>query len=244
MKKITTIAVKNKGDIDDKKLEKTRVCAYWRVSTDSLKQAESFEMQTIFYEDYIKKKIEWEFAGIYADQGTTGTKTDKRLQFKKMIKDCELGKIDLIITKSISRFARNTADCLEAVRYLRSLNVGVYFERENINTYGADSELILSFLSSIAQDEARSMSENVRWSFQKKFKEGKIQINTKRFLGYDLLEDGKLVVNPEEAKIVKRIFSEYLEGKSLNDIKYGLEKDKIKTATGAYTWYGSAKKVS
>ncbi|WP_127837507.1 recombinase family protein [Clostridium prolinivorans] len=240
MKKITTIAVKNKGAIDDKKLEKTRVCAYCRVSTDSLKQAESFEMQTIFYEDYIKKKIEWEFAGIYADQGTTGTKTDKRLQFKKMIKDCELGKIDLIITKSISRFARNTADCLEAVRYLRSLNVGVYFERENINTLGADSELILSILSSIAQDEARSMSENIRWSFQKKFKEGKIQINTKRFLGYDLSEDGKLIVNPEEAKIVKRIFREYLDGKSLNGIKDGLEKDKIKTATGAYTWHGSA----
>lgn len=239
MKKITAIAAKNKVAIDETALRKTRVCAYCRVSTDSVKQAESLETQSDYYEDYIKGNREWEFSGIFADQGISGTATANRAEFNKMIRACQLGKIDLIITKSISRFARNTADCLETVRYLKSLNVGVYFQRENINTKGADSELILSVLSSIAQDESRNISENTKWAFQKKFKQGKIQVNVKRFLGYDKNEEGKLVINPKEAEIVKRIYREYLNGSSLNEIKRGLERDKIKTVTDKEVWQGS-----
>jgi site-specific DNA recombinase len=178
--------------------------------------------------------------GIFADEGISGTGTAKRVEFNKMIEECKRGTVDLIITKSISRFARNTLDCLKAVRYLKDIDVGVYFERENINTKGVDSELILSILSSIAQDESRNISENVKWGFQKRFKDGKIQINTKRFLGYDLNDKGELVINKKEAKIVKRIFDEYLSGKSLNDIKKGLEKDKIRTVTGNSKWHSNS----
>ncbi|WP_069648999.1 recombinase family protein [Caloranaerobacter ferrireducens] len=240
MKKVRKIAAKNLGfhDIELNK-SKLKVCAYCRVSTGSSKQVESFETQISYYERYIKSKAEWEFAGVYADQGISGTTAAKRTEFNKMIKDCERGKIDLIITKSISRFARNTADCLEVVRYLSSLNVGVYFERENINTMGAESELILSVLSSIAQDESRNMSENIKWAVQKRFKEGKIRVCTKRFLGYDLNDEGELVINPQEAEIVKRIYREYTNGKSMKEIKKGLERDGIKTITGKEKWQES-----
>ncbi|SHK66576.1 recombinase family protein, partial [Paramaledivibacter caminithermalis] len=173
MKKVRTIPAKN-YKVHDTSFNKSKlkVCAYCRVSTGSSKQSESFETQTTYYERYIKDNPKWEFAGIYADKGISGTTAAKRVEFNRMIKDCEKGKIDLIITKSISRFARNTADCLEVVRTLKDLNVGVYFERENINTMGAESELILSVLSSIAQDESRNMSENIKWAVQKRFKEG------------------------------------------------------------------------
>lgn len=237
LKKVT--AIKAKNTVANKELlKKPRVCAYCRVSTDNSKQMESLETQVSYYENYIKNKSGWEYAGVFKDEGISGTGTAKREDFNKMLKACELGKIDLIITKSISRFSRNTADCLETVRYLKSLKVAVYFERENINTLGADSELILSVLSSLAQDESKNISENIKWAFQKKFKQGKIQINTKRFLGYDV-ENGMLIINKEEAKIVKRIYKEYLSGSSLSEIKKGLEKDKIKTVTGLDTWQNS-----
>ncbi|RKD25204.1 Site-specific DNA recombinase [Caminicella sporogenes DSM 14501] len=240
MKKIRTIPVKiNKLDDISNKETKLKVCAYCRVSTGSSKQSESFEIQTTYYERYIKDNPKWEFVGIYADKGISGTTVAKRVEFNRMIKDCERGKIDLIITKSISRFARNTADCLEVVRFLRSLDVGVYFERENISTLGAESELILSVLSSIAQDESRNMSENIKWAIGKRFKEGKINVATKRFLGYDMNDKGELVINPKEAEIVKRIYREYLEGKSMNEIKKGLERDGIKTITGKEKWQES-----
>ncbi|MFL0252920.1 recombinase family protein [Clostridium neuense] len=237
MKKITAIAARNTVSADNQELlKKRRVCAYCRVSTDSLKQMESFETQVSYYESYIKSKTGWDYDGVFADEGISGTGTGKRTEFNRMLKVCELGKVDLIITKSISRFARNTADCLEVVRYLKSFGVGVYFEKENINTLNADSEVILSILSSIAQDESRNISENVKWSIQKNFKKGKFEINTKRFLGYDMNDKGKLIVNKEEAEIVKRIYNRYLEGESFKAIKLELEKDNIKTISGNVLW--------
>lgn len=240
MKKVREIKAKNQ-QLQPKKFVKSKlkVCAYCRVSTDSNKQAESFDAQTTYYERYIKSNPKWEFAGVYADKGISGTTTFKRIEFNKMLNDCEKGKIDLIITKSISRFARNTADCLEVVRFLKSLNIGVYFERENINTLGAESELILSVLSSLAQDESRNISENTKWGIQKKFREGNIKISSKKFLGYDLDDEGRLVINPEEAKIVRRIYKEYLDGKSMGEIKKGLEIDRIKTVTRKEKWQES-----
>lgn len=238
MKKVTAIKAKNIVG-NNNLLKKPKVCAYCRVSTDSNKQMESLETQVFYYENYIKNKSGWEYAGVFKDEGISGTGTAKRTEFNKMIKACELGKIDLILTKSISRFSRNTADCLKTVRYLKGLKVAVYFERENINTIGANSELILSVLSSLAQDESKNISENTRWAFQKKFKQGRLQINAKRFLGYDVDKNGNLVINKEEAKIVKRIYKRYLNGDSLNEIKRGLEKSKIKTITGLDTWSGS-----
>ncbi|SHK31068.1 Site-specific DNA recombinase [Caminicella sporogenes DSM 14501] len=244
MKKIRTIPAKShKGNDTLNKETKLKVCAYCRVSTGSSKQAESFETQISYYERYIKNNPKWEFVGIYADKGISGTTAARRTEFNRMIKDCEKGNIDLIITKSISRFAKNTADCLEVVRFLRSLNVGVYFERENINTLGAESELILSVLNSIAQDESRNMSENIKWAIQKRFKEGKVNVATKRFLGYDLNDEGELVINPQEAEIVRRIYREYLDGKSMNEIKNGLDRDGIKTITGKEKWQENTIKV-
>lgn len=237
MKKVTTIAAKKREEIKGRSLKpRLRVCAYCRVSSNSNEQMESFETQVAYYTEYINQRPEWEFAGVYADSGITGTGREKRTEFNRMLKDSQNGKIDLIVTKSISRFARNTADCLDAVRFLKSLGVAVYFERENINTMSAESELILSVLSSIAQEESRSISENIRWSLKKRFRQGKVTVTTKRFLGYDTSKNGELVVNPVEAEIVKRIFKEYIAGKSIRDIKRGLEGDGIKTVTGLGKW--------
>lgn len=237
MKKVTTIAAKTREEIQGRPQEaRLRVCAYCRVSSNSNEQMESFETQVAYYTKYINSRPEWEFAGVYADGGISGTGREQRTEFNRMLKDSQNGKIDLIVTKSISRFARNTADCLEAVRFLKSLGVAVYFERENINTMDAESELILSVLSSIAQEESRSISENIRWSLQKKFRQGKVTVTTKRFLGYDTSESGELVVNPAEAEIVRRIFWEYIAGKSIREIKRGIEGDGIKTVTGLDKW--------
>lgn len=237
MKKVTTIAAKTREEIQGRPQEsRLRVCAYCRVSSDSSGQMESFNTQVAYYTGYINNRPEWELAGIYADGGISGTGRDQRTEFNRLLKDCEHGKIDLIITKSISRFARNTADCLEAVRFLKSLGVAVYFERENINTMDAESELILSVLSSIAQEESRSISENIRWSVQKRFRQGKVRVTTSRFLGYDSDEKGELVINPAEAEIVRRIFREYIAGKSIREIKKGLEGDGAKTVTGLAKW--------
>jgi len=237
VKKVTTIAAKKREEIKGRPLKpRLRVCAYCRVSSNSNEQMESFETQVSYYTKYINSKPEWEFANVYADGGISGTGRERRAEFNRMLRDCQNGKIDLIVTKSISRFARNTADCLDAVRFLKSLGVAVFFERENINTMSAESELILSVLSSIAQEESRSISENIRWSLKKRFRRGKVTVTTKRFLGYDTGENGELVVNPVEAEIVKRIFKEYIAGKSIREIKNGLEDEGIKTVTGLDKW--------
>ena len=219
---------------------KKRVCAYCRVSTDTEEQLSSYEAQVSYYEEHIKKRPEWEFAGIYADEGITGTNTKKRTDFHRMIDDCLLGKIDMIITKSISRFARNTLDCLQYVRMLKDKGIGVYFEKENIDTLDAKGEVLLTILSSLAQDESRSISENTRWGITRRFQQGKVRVNHKKFMGYDKDENGELIIKEPEADILRRIIKEYLvERKGLRKIKKGLEADGILTATGGTVWHES-----
>lgn len=218
-------------------VKKKRVCAYCRVSTNNEEQLESYENQVSYYTNYIQSKSEWNYVDIYADEGISGTGTKNRTEFLRMIKEAKEGKIDLILTKSISRFARNTMDLLKYVRELKERGVAVLFEKENINTLESSGEVFLTIFSSIAQDESRNISENSRWGIVKGFKDGKVLCNTNRFLGYDKDEHGELIINEKEAEIVKRIFNEYLEGKSFVGIAKGLEKDNILTAAGKKKWW-------
>lgn len=237
MKRVLTIAPKTRAESKNAPHKaRLKVCAYCRVSSASSEQMASYEAQVTYYTNYIQQKPEWELVGIYADGGVSGTRKSGRTDFTRLLRDAEAGKIELIITKSISRFARNTTDCLETVRFLKDLGVAVFFERENINTLSAESELLLSVLSSIAQEESRSISDNLRWAYQKKFKQGKVSLATSRFLGYDLGDTGGLVINEAEAKVVRRIFQEYLAGNGMRNIAAGLEADNITTVTGLARW--------
>ncbi len=218
---------------------KIRVAAYCRVSTDSDEQATSYEAQIEHYTEYIKKNPGWELAGIYADDGISGTNTKKRDDFNRLIEDCMAGKIDMVITKSISRFARNTLDCLNYIRQLKEKNIAVYFEKEAINTLDSKGEIMLTIMASLAQQESQSLSQNVRLGIQYRYQQGKVQVCANRFLGYDKDEEGKLVINQEEAQVVKRIYREYLEGKSYYEIGKGLTADGIKTAAGSERWLAS-----
>lgn len=216
---------------------KLRVAAYCRVSTDSDEQAGSYDVQVQHYTEYIGRNKEWELAGIYTDDGISGTNIKKREGFIEMIDDCMEGKVDMIITKSISRFARNTIDCLKYVRKLKEKNIAIVFEKENINTLEASGELLLTIMASLAQQESASLSQNIKLGLQFRYQEGKVQVNHEHFLGYTKDEDGKLIVDEDEAKIVRRIFREYLEGASFRDIANGLEKDKIRTGGKRYKWH-------
>lgn len=227
--KVTILQAKTKPIV------KKKVCAYARVSTNSNSQEDSLENQTTHYRNKIEADPEYEFVGIFADSGYTGTKAN-RPGFQQMITDCREGKIDLILTKSISRFARNTTIVLEYVRELKLLGIEIHFERENIRTLSKDGELMLTVLSSFAEEESRSASENVKWRFHKKFEQGELLINTKRFLGYDKDEYGDLVINRKEAEIVGYIFEAYLSGKGTHRIAKELNKTKTPTVTGG-KWY-------
>jgi len=218
------------------KIKKLRVAAYCRVSTETEEQNLSYEVQVAHYTEYIKKNTEWEFAGIFADDGISGTNTKKREEFNRMIEECMEGKIDLVISKSISRFARNTLDCLKYIRQLKEKNISVFFEKENINTMDAKGEVLLTIMASLAQQESQSLSQNVKLGLQYRYQQGKVQVNHKRFMGYTKDEDGNLIIVPGEAKIIKRIYREYLEGKSLAGIGRDLEKDGILTAAGKPKW--------
>lgn len=212
------------------------MAAYCRVSTDREEQLLSYENQLRYYKNYIESNPNFEFAGIYADEGITATNTKKRDNFNRMIADCRNGKIDRIITKSISRFARNTLDCLNYVRELKALGIGINFEKEGINTLESSGEVLLTILSSLAQDESRSISENTRWGLRRRYENGEYGIATKRFMGYDRDSDGKLVVNKKQAKVIKRIYDEYLSGKTVDYIKRILEREKIPKWDGTYKW--------
>ena len=216
---------------------KLRVAAYCRVSTDSDEQAGSYEVQVQHYTEYISRNKDWELAGIYTDDGISGTNTKKREGFNGMIEDCMAGKSDMVITKSISRFARNTIDCLRYVRQLKEKNIAIIFEKENINTLEASGELLLTIMASLAQQESASLSQNVKLGLQFRYQEGKVQVNHNHFLGYTKDEEGNLIVDEDEAAIVRRIFREYLEGASFRDIANGLERDKIKTGGKKYKWH-------
>lgn len=217
-------------------IKKLRVAAYCRVSTETEEQNSSYEVQVAHYTEFIKKNTEWEFAGIFADDGISGTNTKKRDEFNRMIAECMDGNIDMVITKSISRFARNTLDCLQYIRQLKDKNISVYFEKENINTMDAKGEVLLTIMASLAQQESQSLSQNVKLGLQYRYQQGKVQVNHKRFMGYTKDEDGNLIIVPEEAEIIKRIYREYLEGQSLVGIGRALEKDGILTAAGKPRW--------
>lgn len=216
-----------------------RVAPYCRVSTDKDEQLSSYEAQIEYYTEKIDANSDWTMVRLYADEGITGTSTKKRKDFMKMVRDCERGKIDLVITKSVSRFCRNTLDGLNYVRRLKRYGVGVYFERENVNTLYMDNEMILTFMMSQAQAESESLSGNVKWGHRKNFKDGKVYYNYASFLGYRKGADGLPEVDPEQAAVVRRIFSRYLLGQSVRRIITDLMTDGIKTAQGKDVWHDS-----
>ena len=218
---------------------KLRVAAYCRVSTDSDEQATSYDAQVEHYTEFIQKNLEWEFAGIYADDGISGTNTKKREDFNRMIDDCEAGNIDMIITKSISRFARNTLDCLKYIRQLKDKNIPVFFEKEAINTMDAKGEVLITIMASLAQQESQSLSQNVKLGLQFRYQNGQVQVNHNHFLGYTKDADGNLIIDPEQAEVVKRIYREYLEGYSMDRIAKGLEATGILTGAGKTKWWTS-----
>ena len=213
-----------------------RVAAYCRVSTDSEEQLTSYTAQKAYYTQKIGENPDWELAGIYADRGITGTSMKKRVEFKKMIAACKRGKIDLILTKSLSRFARNTVDSLEVVRMLRANGIGVIFEKENINTLTESSEFLLTLFSGFAQAESESISKNVIWGIQKSREAGNVPFQYQKMLGYRRGPDGQPEIIPEEAEVVKRIYRRYLDGCSLAQIKRELEADGVPTASGIRGW--------
>ena len=220
-------------------VQKIRVAAYCRVSTDSEEQETSYEAQVSHYTEYIKSKPEWQMVEVYADDGISGTNTAKRDEFNRMIADCEAGKIDLILTKSISRFSRNTLDCLKYTRKLKALNIAVFFEKENINTMDSKGEVLLTIMASLAQQESESLSANVRMGIQYRNQQGKVQVNHNWFLGYTKDAEGNLVIDPEQAEIVRRIYREYLEGASFLQIKRSLEADGIPNGAVHKKWHES-----
>ena len=217
-----------------------RVAAYCRVSTDQIEQLSSYDAQINYYTSYITGHEEYDFVGIYADEALSGTSTKKRVQFNKMIDDCKAGKIDLIITKSISRLARNTLDCLNYVRLIKDLGIEMIFEKEHINSLDNKGEVLLSILSSLAQDESRSISENSTWGIRRRFEQGKLHINHTKFLGYDKDANGNLIINEEQAKVVRRIFDDFLNGKGANRIAKDLEADGLPNWNGKAKWHESS----
>ena len=238
---VTVIPAKSRTEVrkNVKQVKKLRVAAYCRVSTDQEDQLHSFDAQVDYYTKYIEEHENYAMAGIYADEGISGTNTKRREQFKKMIADCEAGKVDLVITKSISRFARNTQDCLMYSRKLKNLGIGIIFEKENINTLDSTGEWLFTILSSLAQDESRNISENCKWGIRTKFKNGELHLNTFKFLGYDKDENGRLVINKEEAKTIRRIYEEFLGGRNPQEIAKGLEEDKVPGCQGQTKWYAT-----
>lgn len=215
------------------------VAAYCRVSTRQEHQENSFEAQVNYFTEKIVANPLWNYAGIYSDQGKTATSTKKRDSFNDMLEDCYAGKIDLILTKSISRFARNTVDFLRIIRELKERHIRIIFEKENIDTMGSSGELLITILSSQAQEESRNLSENVHWGIARKFEQGNVRVNHNKFLGYTKDSSGRLVIVPEEAEIVKKIFDLYLSGFGHNKIARILEQEGIKTVTGNSKWQSS-----
>lgn len=217
---------------------KRRVAAYARVSTDRDEQFTSYEAQIDYYTNYIKSRPDWEFVSVYSDEGKTGCNTRKREGFKNMVDDALDGKIDLIVTKSVSRFARNTVDSLTTIRKLKDKGVEAYFEKENIWTFDTKGELLITIMSSLAQEESRSISENTRWGMRKAFQNGKVFVPFRHFLGYDRGANGELQVNLEQAETVQMIYQMFLDGYSFYRIAAELTKRGISTPYGLQTWNG------
>ncbi|MBQ3426851.1 MAG: recombinase family protein [Clostridia bacterium] len=215
---------------------KRRTAGYARVSTDSDEQFTSYEAQVDYYTKYIERNPDWEFVKVYADEGRTAVNTKRRDGFNQMVEDALNGKIDLIITKSVSRFARNTVDSLVTIRKLKDAGVECYFEKENIYTFDSKCELMLTIMSSIAQEESRSISENVTWGHRKRFADGKVSMSYKQFLGYEKGEDGRPRIVEKEAETVRYIYRLFLDGKTPSGICRRLEEEQIKSPTGKDKW--------
>ena len=213
-----------------------RVTYYARVSSESDEQLNSLGNQVSYYEDLIRRNLPWTFVPGYIDEGLSGISTKKRENFNRMIEDAAEGQFDLIITKEISRFARNTVDCLETVRMLKGLGIGVFFEKENINTLTESSEFLITLFSGFAQAESESLSKNVAWGKQKSAEAGKVTFQYKKMLGYRKGADGQPEIVPEEAEIIRRIYHRYLDGCTLGKIKRELEEDGVPTAQGVERW--------
>ncbi|HEM3533102.1 recombinase family protein [Streptococcus suis] len=239
MKKVITIEATPtiiRSSSDDFTLKKRRVAGYARVSTDHEDQATSYESQMRYYSEYINGRDDWEFVKMYSDEGISGTNTKLRTGFKAMVEDALNGKIDLIITKSVSRFARNTVDSLTTVRQLKEVGVEIFFEKENIWTLDSKGELLITIMSSLAQEESRSISENVTWGLRKQFAEGKVHFPYTNVLGFKAGEDGAIVVDQDEAKTVRYIFQQALIGKSPYHIAKDLSEQGIPSPSGKSHW--------
>ena len=220
--------------------KKLRVAAYCRVSTDSAEQETSYEAQRRHYQALIEKTPDWTPAGIFADEGISGTQAKKRPEFLKMIEACEAGRVDLVVTKSLSRFSRNTVDCLSYIRKLKALGIPIFFEKENINTLDAKGEVLITIMACVAQQESESISQNVRIGIQYRMQQGKGRLNTSIFLGLRSAgKPGEYEIVPEEAEVVRRIFREYLDGYSPASIAARLEADGIRTGAGREHWHPS-----
>ena len=213
-----------------------RVAAYCRVSTEEEEQASSYEAQCQYYTDKIMSNKDWTMAGIFADEGISGTSTKKRTEFLRMIRQCRQKKIDLILTKSIQRFARNTLDCINYTRILRQLGIGVLFEKENINSLPPDSEFMITMYGAMAQSESESISGNIRRGRQMHAKVGTLKVPCHRLYGYKKDADGRFCIVPEQAEVVREIYERYKNGASLRNLKDWLEGNQIKTVLGTADW--------
>lgn len=213
-----------------------RVAAYCRVSTKQDEQLNSYEVQRTHYEERIRTEPKWSLVGIFADKGITGTSMKKRDEFNKMLRLCYKGKIDMIIVKSISRFARNTLDVIKITRKLREINVDVYFEEQGIHSIDPASEFYITIYGSIAQSESENISANVKWGKAQSAKQGNVPFQCKHFLGYTKKADGEIEIVPEEAEIIREIYERYLSGESLHGIKCYLEAKEIPTPAGCSVW--------
>ena len=238
-KKVVVIPAEQVLENTGKIKKKLRVAAYCRVSTDEERQLGSFENQIDYFSRLISENSRYELVKIYSDEGISGTSVRSRKGFREMIADCEAGMIDLIITKSISRFARNTQDSLNYTRKLKNMGIGVFFEKEGINTLESSGELLLTLFSCFAQEESRSISENTAWGIRSKFQQGIPHLNTEIILGYDKVKDGNLVINEAQAQIVRRIYRMYLEGYALNRIASMLNGERVPGVKEKASWCGT-----
>ena len=228
--------------LPETKVQKRRVAAYARVSTDSEEQQTSYAAQVDRYTKYIQERADWEFVAVYTDEGISALNTKHRDGFNRMVADALDGKIDLIVTKSVSRFARNTVDSLTTVRKLKEKGVEVFFEKENIYTLDSKGELLITIMSSLAQEESRSISENVTWGQRKRMADGKVSLPYKHFLGYRKGADGLPEIVPEEAEIVRNIYRWFMEGKTPTGIARTLTEQGIPTPAGKEQWCSSTVK--
>lgn len=236
----TVICIPAKPEVVRASKRQLRVAAYCRVSTDDEEQLTSYEAQKNYYTDKIMTNKEWTMAGIFADEGITGTSARKRPEFLRMIRQCKQGKIDIVLTKSISRFARNTVDCLNYVRALKELGIAVIFEKENMNTLEIDSEILITMLGAFAQSESESISANVRWGIRQAMKEGKATIQYKYLYGYRKGDDSKPEIIPDQAEVVRKIYDLFLSGTPVRGIQEYLNANSVPNINGESKWARSA----